>query len=157
MPNAVSDIIWHKLNKILEYRPSFFQKEDIRPQICTELTPNFSLNLQNWPIFDQEKEINPGKSDHCHLTPLDPKAPKPYIFNYPPQTPSVIYFWNPWVQTYILLHSDHYLVRIVKWPETPAVRFLALQNFFDYIHLLTLYCKKNSTLHNDHFGRLFNS
>ena len=25
------------------------------------------------------------------------------------QTTSVVYFWNPWVQTYTLLHSDHHL------------------------------------------------
>ena len=31
---------------------------------------------------------------------------QPYLLNYPPQTPSVIYFWNPWVQTYTLLHSE---------------------------------------------------
>ena len=61
--------------------------------------------------------------------PGTPKLPKPHIWNYPPQTPSVIYFWNPWVQTYTLLHSDHHLIRMVQWPDTPAVRFLALRNF----------------------------
>ena len=66
--------------------------------------------------------------------PGTPKPPKPYLWNYPPQTPSVIYFWNPWVQTYTLLHSDHHLIRMVQWPDTPAVRFLALQNFFVINH-----------------------
>ena len=48
------------------------------------------------------------------------RPPKPYLWNYPPHTPSVIYFWNPWVQTSTLQDSVHHLVRMVKWPETPV-------------------------------------
>ena len=35
------------------------------------------------------------------------QPPKPYFQNYPPQTQSVIYFWNPWVKTTTILHSNH--------------------------------------------------
>merc|ERR1712055_816264 len=60
--------------------------------------------------------------------PGTPKHPKPNLCNYPSQTPSVIYFWNPWDQTSNLLHSDHYLgpPRPPKWGAFLWVSFIAI-------------------------------
>ena len=67
-----------------------------------------------WPLIGQEclngsslHEVVNSQKVKSRLGCVSGRGP--YLWKYPSQTPSVIYFWNPWVQTSTLLHSEHHL------------------------------------------------
>ena len=86
-----------------------------------------------WPLIGQEclngsslHEVVNSQKVKSRLGCVSGRGP--YLWKYPSQTPSVIYFWNPWVQTSTLLHSDRHLVphSPPRWGASIWVGFKAI-------------------------------